>query len=438
MPDLFDHNAREYYDRNAPLAERMRPRELAEVVGQPQLIGEGAFLRRMIETDRLQSVILWGPPGTGKTTLARLVAGTSGRRFVATSAIASGVAEVKRILAEARERLRHEQRGTVLFLDEIHRFNKAQQDALLHGVEDGTLTLIGATTENPSFEVNGALLSRAQVLVLEPLDDAALRSLLQRALTDTERGLGERQLQLDDGGEESLIRLAAGDARALLNFLELAALLAESSETALLTAELVQEAAGRRAVLYDKTGEEHYNVVSALIKSMRGSDPDAALYYLARMLDAGEDPVFIARRLVIFASEDVGNADPRALQLAVSATEAVRFIGMPEGFYPLSQCTLYLALAPKSNSAGQSYKRALGAVREYGALPVPLHLRNAPTKLMKGLGYGKAYQYPHDHPGGHVDERYLPEAIDSLRFYEPVPRGYEQRLAEWWAQRRKR
>ena len=427
---LFEQEAREHRARHAPLADRMRPRSLAELAGQEHLVGEGRFLRRMLESDQLQSLVLWGPPGTGKTTLARIVARETGRRFIAVSAVASGVAEIKRILEEARATRDIQERGTILFIDEIHRFNKAQQDALLHGVEDGTLTLIGATTENPSFEVNAALLSRMQVLVLEPLDEAALGSVLDRALADTERGLGGAGLEATADGRAALLALAAGDARALLNFLELTALLARSRGTTRIDDTLVREAAGHRAILYDKSGEEHYNVISAFIKSMRGSDPDAALYWLARMLEGGEDPLFIARRLVIFASEDVGNADPRGLSLAVAAKDAVHFVGMPEGFFPLAQATLYLATAPKSNTAGVAYGRALEAVKEHGPLPVPLHLRNAPTGLTKRLGYGKGYRSPHDQQGGWVDESYLPEELGSRRFYEPTDHGHEARIRE--------
>jgi putative ATPase len=429
MSDLFEASAREYYRTHAPLARRLCPTSFAEFVGQDALVGPGRFLRRMVEADALKSLILWGPPGTGKTTLARIVAGSTGRRFVAVSAVTSGVAEIKRILAEAARALAFEQRGTILFIDEIHRFNKAQQDALLGGVEDGTLTLIGATTENPSFEVNSALLSRVQVLVLEPLDEAALRAILARALTDADSGLGARGLTATAEATAALVALAAGDARTLLNFLELAALLAGSRGETTLTAELVREAAGKRAVLYDKTGEEHYNVTSALIKSLRGSDPDAALYYLARMLEGGEDPLFVARRLVIFAAEDVGNADPDALGLAVACKDAVAFVGMPEGFFPLSQCVVYLAAAPKSNAAGTAYQRALDAVREHGALPVPLHLRNAATALVERLGYGRAYRNPHEHDDAFVNEDYLPAPLVGRRFYRPTARGFERRIA---------
>ena len=420
--DLFEQNARDHYRRHAPLADRMRPRSFEEFYGQQQLVGEDRFLRRMVDSDELKSMIFWGPPGTGKTTLGRIVAGLTGRRFEAVSAVTSGVADIKRILADARKALRFESRGTILFIDEIHRFNKAQQDSLLAGVEDGTLTLIGATTENPSFELNSALLSRTQVLVLKALSAQELGQTLDAALADGDRGLGGRGLTLTDEARATLIGLAGGDARTLLNFLELGALLAASRKIDTVDEQMIREAAGRRSILYDKTGEEHYNVVSAFIKSMRGSDPDAGLYYLARMLEGGEDPKFIARRLIIFASEDVGNADPRALGVAVACKEAVHFIGMPEGFFPLAQCTVYLAVAPKSNASGVAYQKALEAVRERGPLSVPLHVRNAPTDLMKDLGYGKK--------DPHVAEAYLPEELAGCRFYEPTSRGFEQRIAE--------
>ncbi len=423
---------REKVDPGAPLAERMRPRSLDEYIGQQHLLGPGKLLERSLASRRLPSLILWGPPGTGKTTLARILAEQIGARFAALSAVTAGVKEVRAAIAEAEyERTRG--RHTVLFLDEIHRFNKAQQDGLLPHVEHGTVVLIGATTENPSFEVNAALLSRCRVVQLEALTAAQLGELTERALHDRERGLGGQELVLTDEARDFLAAHSGGDGRRALGALEAAAQHVsrrESDGERVITKQIVAEALQRKVLLYDKSGDEHYNVVSAFIKSLRGSDPDAAVYWLARMLEAGEDPLFVLRRMVIFAAEDIGVADPRALQVAMAATEAVRFIGLPEGTLPMSEAAIYLALAPKSCSAKSTYQAAKQAVDEHGAQPVPLHLRNAPTKLMKDLGYGKDYKYPHSYQGHHVVEHYLPEALRGKRLYEPSDSGLERALGE--------
>src|SRR3989442_4426177 len=379
---------------HAPLAERMRPRTIDEFVGQQHLLGPGHVLRDMVESGRVESLILWGPPGSGKTTLAHLLAAASGAPAVSFSAVLQGVKELRHVVDEAELTLARTGRSTVLFVDEIHRFNKAQQDAFLPHVEAGTITLIGATTENPSFEVIAPLLSRTRVLTLEPLGDAEIGAVIDRALADPERGLGRQKLALDAEARAFLIAHAQGDARVALNALELAARLARTRRTHTVDVPLLEAAAQQRALRYDKAGEEHYNVISAFIKSLRGSDPDAAVYWMMRMLEAGEDPLFIARRMVIFAAEDVGNAEPQALQVAVAAKDAVHFVGLPEGRIPLAQAATFLATCPKSNAAYQAMLRASEDVRASGALPVPLHLRNAPTPLMKGLGYGADYRYP--------------------------------------------
>jgi putative ATPase len=404
-----------------PLAARMRPRTLDEFVGQQDLLGPGHALRAAIERDAVPSMILWGPPGSGKTTLAQIVAQTTGAYFEGMSAVSAGVADLRRVVRDAGARRRVGKR-TVLFIDEIHRFNKAQQDAVLPYVEDGTVTFIGATTENPSFEVNSALLSRARVFVLRPLADDEVGTIVDRALTDSERGLGAKQLTLESDARRLLISLANGDARAALNALEFAAAtLATRDEKPPIDATLIREAMQRRGSQYDKAGDMHYDVISAFIKSIRGSDPDAALYWLARMVDGGEDPLFIARRLVILASEDVGLADSQGLQVAVAAQQAVHFVGMPEGFFPLAHATLYLATAPKSNEVGRAYGAALDDVQNTRNDPVPMHLRNAPTGLMRELGHGKGYHYSHDDYS--VTQVNLPPALSDRRYYDKKRRS---------------
>ena len=416
-----------------PLADRIRPASLDEVVGQEHLLGPGKLLSEMVAAGRLHSVILWGPPGSGKTTIALLLAKQLDAEFIQISAVSSGVADLREAVADARRELEATGRRTVVFIHESHRWNRAQQDAFLPHVESGLVTLIGATTENPSFEVVAPLLSRARVLVLNPLSEDAIATIVTRALSDPERGLGKLGLTLDDDARAELVRLASADARRALNTLEIAAELAQhAGSNAILTVH-VSEAAQHKALLYDRAGEEHYNVISAFIKSMRGSDPDAALYWMTRMIEAGEDPLFIARRMVIFASEDIGNADPRAIQIAIAVKDAVDFVGLPEGVIPLAQAVTYLASAPKSNASYIGMQRAREDTREFGALPVPLHLRNAPTPLMKGLGYGKDYRYPHNFEGGVAEQDYLPDQLIGQEYYQPTERGFEARLKEYLA-----
>ena len=457
---LFESAAPEAAAPGAPLAERMRPRTFDELVGQQDLLGPGRPLRGAVERDALQSIILWGPPGTGKTTVARLVATVTRARFVAFSAVLSGIRDIRAVMAEAEAARRELGRRTILFVDEIHRFNKAQQDAFLPRVEAGDIALIGATTENPSFEVNAALLSRSKVFVLQPLTPPETVVILRRALDDPDRGLGAAGVEADDDALESIARHANGDARVALNLLELAATLAgrpapgaaggddaadgaggdaaaggddadgrAAAPPGRIDRALLARAVQRRALLYDKSGEEHFNLISALHKSLRNSDPDAGVYWLARMIEAGEDPLYVARRLVRFASEDVGNADPNALTVAVAAKEAAHFIGLPEGAEALAQAVIYLATAPKSNAVHAAWTRAAADAHEQAAEPVPLHLRNAPTRLMKDHGYGRGYAYAHDDPDGVTGMDCLPPALAGRRYYRPTARGYEKEVA---------
>ncbi|HLU65329.1 MAG TPA: replication-associated recombination protein A [Kofleriaceae bacterium] len=431
--DLFGRTAAS--DRvNQPLAERMRPASMEEYVGQEHLLGQGRLLGGLVGGGRLPSIILYGPPGTGKTTLARLIAERERAHLTTVSAVNAGVKDLREAVAAAAERRDVYRQRTILFVDEIHRFSRAQQDALLPHVEAGTITLIGATTENPSFEVIAPLLSRCRVVRLEPLDEEALRVLATRALGDPERGLGGRGLEVDDDALDQLVAQAAGDARRMLGALEIAAELAAQAAgegaPARVTTAMIEEALQQRTLLYDKAGDEHYGVVSAFIKSMRGSDPDAAAYWLTRMLEAGEDPRFILRRMVIFASEDVGNADPQALVVATAALQAFELVGLPEGVLPLTQAAVYLACAPKSNTALTTYAAARRAVRERGALPVPARLRNAVTALQKQMGHGAGYRYPHELEGRYVPETYLPEPLVGARFYQPSESGFERELKE--------
>jgi putative ATPase len=440
--DIFDFHAQKSADATRPLAERMRPRSLVEFIGQLHVVGPGSLIRSAMEQDRVFSMILWGPPGCGKTTLARIIASDTRSHFVHFSAVLSGVKDIRAVIAEAQNQQKLYRRRTILFVDEIHRFNKAQQDAFLHHVENGLITLIGATTENPSFEVISPLLSRCRVITLQMLSEEDIAAIITAALADSDRGLGGLKLSLEQDALNFLVGIADGDARVALNSLEIAADLvvktanrSDAGQTLTISSQDLERALQKKALAYDKSGEEHYNIISAFHKSLRGSDPDAALYWLERMLAAGEDPFFIARRMVRFASEDIGNADPQALATALHAMEAFKFLGHPEGELALAQAALYLATAPKSNSIYEAYGKAQQTVKTAGTLPVPLHIRNAPTRLMKALGYGKNYKYAHNYKDAYIPQDYLPEKLKGQVFYTPSGRGYEktikERLEKW-------
>jgi putative ATPase len=435
--DLFSMGTESEAEESAPLAERMRPKNIAEYIGQPHLLAEGSLLKRSIEEDKLFSMIFWGPPGSGKTTLARILANETKSWFVSFSAVLAGVKEIRAVIDDARNLWETKKKKTILFVDEIHRFNKAQQDAFLPHVESGLITLIGATTENPSFEVIAPLLSRTRVLLLKPFSEEDLIAIVERALKDESKGLGKLSIKVDPDVIRYIVNLADGDARSALNNLEAITAVVQNLPTGkrIITMKFAEEALLKKALLYDKDGEEHYNLISAFHKSLRGSDPDAALYWLGRMIVAGEDPLYIARRMIRFASEDIGNADPQALTLAVAAQQAFHFIGLPEGELALAQTAVYLATSPKSNSLYTGYGRAKEIINKTGYLPVPLHIRNAPTKLMKALDYGKDYKYAHDYEEAYIPQEYLPEKLSGQKFYLPKESGHEaiikKRMDNW-------
>ncbi len=439
---LFDHYREQHLRKEAPLAARMRPQTLDGFVGQEHLVGKGRVLRKSIESDQLISIIFWGPPGSGKTTLARIIANTTKSHFSQVSAVSASVADLRKIIAEAKDRYGMNAMRTILFIDEIHRFNKAQQDSVLPYVEDGTVTLIGATTENPSFEVISALLSRCRVYTLKALTEGNISTIVKSALTDKENGLGDLNVDIGEKALDHLVMMTNGDARMALNALELSVYTAAPDRNGIrkVTLEAVEDALQHRSLAYDKAGEEHYNLISALHKSLRGSDPDAGLYWLARMLEAGEDPLYICRRLVRFASEDVGMADPQALVVAIAAQQAFHFIGLPEGNLALAEVVVYLATAPKSNSLYKGYSKVERDVKTGRNDPVPLHLRNPVTGLMKNEGYGKGYKYDHDYEGHFSGQQHLPDSVAGNIYYEPGDAGFEkeikERLSRWWPDRK--
>lgn len=439
--DLFGESVPESETpaKHQPLAERFRPRNLDEFIGQEHIVGENGFLREIISKDAITSLIFWGPPGSGKTTLAKIISLSTNAEFVSFSAVASGVKDIREVIAQARIR----QGKTILFIDEIHRFNKAQQDAFLPHVEDGTIVLIGATTENPSFEVNSPLLSRSRVLVLDPLSTDNIRTIVLNAVEDKERGVANTVSTIEEDALEAIVSFSGGDARRALNVLELSASVAKKHTDSglVITVTDVEKASQKKTLRYDRAGEEHFNIISAVHKSMRGSDPDAAIYWFCRMLEGGEDPLYIARRVVRFAAEDIGNADPQALQITIAATESYRFLGTPEGELAIAQAIVYCATAPKSNSIYTAYKAARSDARKYGELPVPLHIRNAPTRLMKELGYSKGYEYDHNSEDHYSGQEHLPDKLTGRSYYKPTGFGFEKTITErlkWWSEHKKK
>jgi putative ATPase len=441
--DMFEQQSERQKTKEAPLAARMRPTDFHEFVGQEHLVGGGRVLRKAIETRQLPSIIFWGPPGSGKTTLAYIIANTTDSHFSPVSAVNAGVADLRRIIEEAKERRRMYQQRTIMFIDEIHRFNKAQQDAVLPFVEDGTITLIGATTENPSFEVISPLLSRCRVFTMNPLTEEEIRVIILRSLKDSLRGLGVFNVKLADDALSHLITMSNNDARIALNALEMAVLTtpSDAERKRYVSLATIEDVIQHRALRYDKDGEEHYDLISALHKSMRGSDPDASLYWLARMLEAGEDPLYVARRMVRFASEDIGMADPQALVVVMAAQQAVHFIGMPEGVLALAEAAVYLAIAPKSNSLYQAYSRVQEEIKKGPVESVPLHLRNPVTPLMKSMGYGKGYKYAHNYSGHFVQQQNLPDSLHGEQYYTPSDQGFEKEVAarlKAWQQKKEK